>query len=95
MWRLKMESFNEFLTDTWSIPEARWIVWATILIIAVLTAVYLAGTFRRLAIGDSSAPVSDLTDFERMLREGQLDEDEFTNLKAEVRSREQAPSGND
>ncbi|MEM7455876.1 MAG: hypothetical protein AAF456_16095 [Planctomycetota bacterium] len=85
-----METIREFVADTWSIPEARWIVWTTVLIVSVLIGIYFAGAFRRLALGgdDAGEPVSDLTDFEKMRREGQLDDSEFDTLKAEVRSRE-------
>ena len=64
------------------IPEARFIVVGTLLLLAIMVGVYVAFFFRNLALGGNEGESADLlTDFRQMRDEGQLDENEFSRLK--------------
>ncbi len=81
------DSISKFCQETWAMREARFVVWATLIVIAILIAVYVAGLFRGLATDERSGPIADLTDFETMREHGQLDDNEYKNLKAAARTR--------
>ena len=68
------------------IPEARWILWITLLVVFVLVAVYVAKMFRDMAIGGSGGNnATMLSDFEQLRNEGKLDDDEYQKLKTTIR----------
>ncbi len=68
------------------IPEARWIVLGTLLLFALMIAVYVSFYFRDLAVGESEDSSTELlTDFRRMRDEGYLDEDEYSRTKNQMR----------
>ena len=68
--------------DILEIPEARWIVYGTLLIFAVLIAVYVSVFFRNLAIGENESDETDLlSDFRNLRDQGHLDPTEFDRLK--------------
>ena len=67
------------------IPEARWIVWGTLLLFVLMIAVYVSFFFRDLAIGNEKSDTTNLlTDFRKMREEGQLDENEYSRLKSRI-----------
>ena len=67
------------------IPEARWIVWGTLLLFVLMIAVYVSFFFRDLALGNDQNESADLlTDFRRMREDGQLDETEYSRLKSQL-----------
>ena len=67
------------------IPEARWIVYGTILICTVLIAVYVSFYFRNLAVGKSNEESTDLLSrFREMRDKGQLQESEYLKLKQSI-----------
>ncbi len=80
------ESLQKTWQETMEIPAARWIVWITVLIVAVLVAVYFVKMFRDMAMGnDSTSKAELLSDFERIRNEGKLDNEEFKRLKTSIR----------
>ena len=66
------------------IKEARWIVAAFGLITCVLVAFYFVKLFRDMAMGASTDLEVGLTDFERLRREGKLNEEEYQKVKESV-----------
>lgn len=75
----------QFLTDIMQIPEARWIVYATLLVFSVLIAVYVSMYFRNLAIGSSQSEDLDLlSEFRDLRDQGHLDDKEYNRLKTVV-----------
>ena len=67
------------------IPEARWIVFGTLLLFAMMLAWYVVSYFRNLAFGsDSDESTELLTGFRQMRDEGQLADDEFSRLKTAI-----------
>ena len=77
-----MQSLNDFWNDTLQIPEARWIVFGTILVFAVLVAGYVSLFFRNLAVGKTEESELDiLSEFRNLRDTGHLDESEYSKLK--------------
>ena len=68
------------------IPEARWVVWITILAIAVLVGVYVVMYFRGLAFGRDESAADDLSEFRRLNQEGKLGDGEFAKLKSTIKN---------
>lgn len=67
------------------IPEARWIVWGTLLLFVVMIGIYVSFFFRDLAIGgDNEDTAHLLSDFRKMREDGQLDETEYSRLKSKI-----------
>ena len=50
-----IETIKNTWNETMEIPEARWIFWLTILVIAVTVAIYFAKMFRDMATGRNVA----------------------------------------
>ncbi len=66
------------------IPEARWIIWISLLVIFVLVGTYVAMYFRGQAKGIIKAPTDYLSDFRKLNEEGKLDDEEFGKLKQAI-----------
>ena len=66
------------------IPEARWIIWITLLVIFVLVGSYVAMYFRGQAKGISHESTDYLSDFRKLKDEGKLDDEEFGRLKQAI-----------
>ena len=66
------------------IPEARWIVWGTILVVLVLIAFYVAKKFRDMAVGGDAGSAEFLPDIDKMRLEGKLDDAEYQKLKSSM-----------
>ncbi len=80
-----MQLLSEFWSDTLKIPEARWIFFGTILICAVLIAIYFSFFFRNLATGKKDRdPLELLTRFRELRDRGRLDETEYAKLKQAI-----------
>jgi len=78
------ESIGKFWEETMEIPEARWIVWLTILVILILVAIYVVMYFRGQATGRGIETTDYLTEFEKLKEQGKLDEEEFSRLKSVI-----------
>ena len=76
------------------IAEARWIVWFTVLLVAIITATYFAKMFRDMAVGQNVATEDLLSDFDRLRNEGKLNEEEFKKLKSTIRENQEAKQDN-
>lgn len=64
------------------IPEARWIVFGTLILFSVMIALYVSFYFRDLAFGSKDAESDDLlTNFRQMRDDGHLGDEEFSQLK--------------
>ena len=75
----------EFWNEMMEIPEARWIVYGTLLVFAILVAVYVSVFFRNLAIGQNENESSDLlSEFRNLRDQGHLDEKEYDRLKTVI-----------
>lgn len=79
-----MDSINQFWNEVMQIKEARWIVAALGLITCVLVAYYFVKLFRDMAYGGGIDAASDLPDFERLRREGKLNDEEYNRLKKSI-----------
>ncbi len=80
--RTVMRSVSDFWTEMQEIPEARWIFFGTLLVFAILVAIYVSFYFRNLAIGESDNSDADMLSSFRELRDGgQLAEFEYSKLK--------------
>jgi len=66
------------------IPEARWIIWLTLLVIFVLVGTYVAMYFRGQAKGIIKEQADYLADFQKLKDEGKLDDEEFGRLKQAI-----------
>ena len=66
------------------IPEARWIIWLTLLVILILVGTYVAMYFRGQAMGIVKEKSDYLSDFRKLKDEGKLDEEEFGRLKQAI-----------
>ena len=66
------------------IPEARWIIWLTLLVILVLVGTYVAMYFRGQAMGIVKEKADYLSDFQKLKDEGKVDEEEFGRLKQAI-----------
>ena len=78
------ESISKFWEETMEIPEARWIIWLTLLVIFVMVGGYVAMYFRGQAKGIAQEPTDYLSDFQKLKDEGKLDEEEFGRLKQAI-----------
>ena len=67
------------------IPEARWIVWITVLATAIVVAIYVAVYFRNLAFGKSESASDHLSEFRRLKEEGKLGDKEYAQLKSTIK----------
>ncbi len=77
-----IRSLNDFFYESMQIPEGRWLVYGTILICAILIAIYVSVFFRNLALGTGGDDTDELlTRFREMRDQGQLDETEYSKLK--------------
>ena len=81
-----MDSIKELWNDTMTIPEARWVIWVTILVILLVVAIFFAKMFRDMAFGGGGEPSARmLSDFEELRDQGKIDDEEFTKLKQTIR----------
>ena len=78
------DSIAKFWQETMEIPEARWIIWITLLVIFVLVGAYVAMYFRGQAKGGSQESTDYLSDFRKLKDEGKLDDEEFGRLKQAI-----------
>lgn len=81
-------SFADRWKQIWEIPEARWIVWITLLAVVVMVGIYIAVYFRNLAFGKSDSGSDHLSEFRRLREEGKLGDKEFAKLKSTMRNNE-------
>lgn len=65
-----------------AIPEARWVIWLSVLAILIVIAIYVVTYFRGQATGQSSERIDYLSEFEKLKEQGKLDEEEFGRLKS-------------
>jgi len=75
-----MEEFKKFWSETMEIPEARWIVAITGLVIGLAIAYYFVKLFRDMALGKVEDPTSYITEFQKLRNEGKLDNEEYSRL---------------
>ena len=75
-----MEEIKKFWVETMEIPEARWIVAVSGLVICVAVAFYVVKLFRDMALGGREDSASYITDFQRLRDEGKLDDEEYSRL---------------
>ena len=78
------ESIGKFWEETMEIPEARWIVWLTTLVILILVAIYVVMYFRGQATGRGIETTDYLSEFEKLKEQGELDDEEFSRLKSVI-----------
>ena len=79
------ESLQKSWNETLEIPEARWIVWGSILTVLILVAFYVAKKFRDMATGGSGyGSVDLLPDADKLRLEGKLDESEYKKIKSRI-----------
>ena len=79
-----MESIKQYWSETMQIPEAKWIVVLTGLVICVATAYYVVKLFRDMALGKHSEPSSYIGDFQKLRDEGKLDDEEYARLTKSI-----------
>ncbi len=79
-----IESFTEFWTEVWEIRIARWIVFAALISVSAMVAVYFGKIFRNMAIGMGGESIDYMAEFEKMKRDGKLDKSEFDRLKTAI-----------
>lgn len=81
-WRLfvAMEEIKKFWSELMEIPEARWIVAITGLVMGLAIGYYFVKQFRDMALGRVEDPASYITDFQKLRNEGKLDEEEYSRL---------------
>lgn len=82
------DSIRQFWSETMEITEARWVVWLTLLLILVVTAIYVAKVFRDFAFGGRPGPADRIEDLKRLRDIGALNDIEYR------RAREASQSGN-
>jgi hypothetical protein len=75
-----MEELKKFWSETMEIPEARWIVAISGLVIGLAIAYYFVKLFRDMALGRVEDPTSYITEFQRLRNEGKLDDEEYSRL---------------
>lgn len=78
------DSISKFWEEAMEIPEARWIIWLTLLVILILVGTYVAMYFRGQAMGIVKEKADYLSDFRKLKDEGKLDEEEFGRLKQAI-----------
>ena len=79
------ESLQKTWQETLEIPEARWIVWGSILLVSILVAFYVAKKFRDMATGGGGyGSVDLLPDADKLRLEGKLDETEYKQIKTKI-----------
>ena len=79
-----MESIKSTWTQLMEIPEARWIVWGTALVVMMLVGFYVAKKFRDMALGSGSGSTEFLPDIDKMRLEGKLDDSEYQQVKSSL-----------
>ena len=73
------------MTELWEIPEARWILFGTLLVFATLVAFYVSSYFRNLALGKNDNNDAEILSGFRELRDrGQLADAEYLKLKRAI-----------
>ncbi len=79
-----MEALKKFWSETMEIPEARWIVALSGLVICLAVAFYVVKLFRDMATGKTSEPANYISEFQKLRDEGKLDEEEFSRLATSI-----------
>ena len=79
-----MDAIKKFWSETMEIPEARWIVAVSGLVVCVAVAYYVVKLFRDMATGKSSEPADYISEFQKLRDEGKLDEEEFSRLAKSI-----------
>jgi hypothetical protein len=79
-----MDAIKKFWSETMEIPEARWIVILSGLVIFVAVSYYVVKLFRDMATGKSSEPSDYISEFQKFRDEGKLDEEEFSRLAKSI-----------
>ena len=79
-----MESIKKFWSETMEIPEARWIVILTGLVICVAVAFYVAKMFRDMATGKTVELSNYISDFQKLRDEGKLNDAEYSKLAKSI-----------
>ena len=79
-----MESIKKFWSETMEIPEARWIVILSGLVICFAVAFFVVKMFRDMATGKTVEPSSYISDFQRLRDEGKLDDEEYSRLAKSI-----------
>ena len=77
-------SIVEFFQDIWQIDLARYVIWATLLLMFLLVSVYVVQRLRGIVTEKEPVPLDDLTAFRELREEGQLNADEFKRLKKTI-----------
>ena len=60
------------------------VIWAAVILSAIMVAVYVAGFFRGNALGKIDQTSNHLDEFKRLHEEGMLGEEEFSQVKATI-----------
>lgn len=83
------DSIRQFWSETMQITEARWVVWLTVLLILVVTAIYVVKLFREYAFGGRPNPAERIEDLKRLKEIGALSDAEYQR----AREADQSTSG--
>jgi hypothetical protein len=76
------ESLRKFWNETMEITEARWVVWLTLLLVLVVTAVYLVKLFRDFAFGTWPSEADRINEMRNLKEIGALNDAEFRRARA-------------
>lgn len=79
----------EWFKEVMDIPEARWIVWGTLLLTLIIVAVYIAKKFRDMALGGGLGSSELLPDADQLRNTGLLNEDEYKKIKTTIAEQRQ------
>ncbi len=75
----------EFFQERWAkiqaVPEARMVIWITVLIVVICIGVYLLNLIRNLLLVGDSTETDHLASFRELRDQGKLDETEYEQLK--------------
>ena len=83
---MQSEPITDHLKELMEIPGVSWIVYIALLVCLVLTAVYVAGLFRNMAIGNfSSSPEEDLDLIREIRDRDMIADEEFDKAKDRIR----------
>jgi hypothetical protein len=81
------ESLKKLWTETIAIPEARGVIWVTVLLVLVLTGIYVAKFFRDFAFAARPSEADRINDMRKLKEIGALNDAEYRRAKEALSAR--------
>jgi hypothetical protein len=81
------ESLKKLWTETIAIPEARGVMWVTVLLVLVVTGIYVAKFFRDFAFAARPSEADRISDMRKLKEIGALNDAEYRRAREALSAR--------